>query len=191
MANPIQTSKINLNLPQTPEDVPANLFGAFFRVYNAIQSLAAAVSKFAGVDPEPSQYWPQLTVDDSVFAGNMNRWYVQCAEAITYGAVVSAVFGATLQVRNANATDNTRPAHGICNTVGGGSVGGYIEVLVGTGMVAGIGGMTPGTRYFLSTANGIITNAAPVAAGNIEQVVGLALASNRLLMNLNFAWVQH
>lgn len=192
MTQPIQSSKININLSQTPEDVPKELFNPFFRVYNAIQSLAAALSKYAGVDQEPTDYWGQLTVDDSIFAGNMNRWYVKANENIGYGSVVSAIFTAgTLQVRNANATDNTRPACGICNTVGGVIAGNFCEVLLGTGMSAGIAGMTPGTRYFLSTTNGLITNVAPVAAGNIEQVVGLALAANRILMNLNFAWVQH
>ncbi len=188
----IQSSKINLGLPQIPEGVPPELFSQFLLLYNATRNLANALSLYGGVDAQPSDFWSQLTVDDTIFDGNLNRWYVKANEAVSFGEVVSPILsGAELQVRLANATNNTRWACGIVNTVGITPIGSFCEVIVGRGMVTGISGMVAGSRYWLSTTNGAIANTPAVAAGNIEQYAGFALASNRLLFDLSGNFIQH
>lgn len=185
-------SKVNSGLPQLPEGVPPELYAHFVSLYNAIHNLERMISQYAGVDQSDSSIWNQLTIDDTIFAGNLNRWYVRANEAVSFGQVVSPILvGAELQVRKANATDNTKPAIGIVNSVNPVAAGDFCEVIIANGLISGISGLTAGTRYFLSTSNGLITNVAPVAAGNIEQVVGFALASNRLYMKLDWGWVQH
>jgi hypothetical protein len=192
VADLLNSSKIQTGLPQLPEGWPKELYSAAFTLYAAHHNLEVALSKYAGVDPQPSQYWSELTVDDTIYDGNMNRWYTQATEVISYGAIVSPIdSGGKTKVRNANATNNTRFACGICNTVGGAGAGDYCEVIGLRGIVSGITGMTRGTIYFLSTTNGLITNAEPVAAGNIGQVIGFAIATNRLWLNINLQFVQH
>jgi len=186
-------SKIQTGLPQFPEGVPKELFSQFFNIYTAIQNLARQLSTYAGVDQQDTSVWNQVTIDDTILVGGMQRWYVIQYEALTFGQVVSPILDAgTLKVRKANATNNTKPACGIVissNHIS--AIGAYCEVGIGIGLVTGISGMVAGTRYFLSTTDGLVSNTAPVAAGNIEQVVGWAMASNRLFMNLNMAWIQH
>jgi hypothetical protein len=192
VADLTNNSKVITGLPQFPEGWPKELSGAAFSVYSAIHNLETLLSKYAGVDPQPSQYWSQLALTDTIYDGNLGRWYVKANENLAYGALVSPfLVGAELQVRNANATDNTRWACGICNVPTGVLAGDYLEVIGLRGLVQGVGGLTKGTRYFLSTVNGLVTNAEPVAAGNIGQVVGFALAADRLWMDINLQFIQH
>lgn len=186
-------SKINVGLSQFPEGVPKELFGHFFTIYNAIRNLANQLSLYAGVDGQTIDTWGQLSLDDTIFHGNLARWYPIQYEALGFGDCVSAILDVgEVKVRKANATDNTKPACGFVTSTDHVSIAGArCEVMVGTGYITGVGGMIAGIRYFLSTTDGLIQNTAPVAGGNIEQVMGLALASNRLFMNLNFDWKQH
>lgn len=187
----IRSSKISTGLPQTPEGVPPELFAHFLQVYQAFGNLADALSQYAGVDSPPTDWWSQLTFDDTFYDGNMNRLIVKCNEAIAFGQLVSPIFIAgELQVRLANASTNARWACGFCITAGAHAIGERIEIKT-RGYIDGIIGMAPSARYFLSTVNGAIQAGAPVAAGNIEQVVGWAVASNRLISNLDTFWIQH
>jgi hypothetical protein len=187
----VNSSRINIGLPQLPDNVPSEFFGHFQPVYTAIHNLAKQLSQYAGVDEYPSDWWNQLTVDDTIYVGGTARWYTKAYEDLSVGHCVSPIIDAgSLKVRKANATNNTKPACGFVTAIGTGAAGTEVEVMVGQGLILGVAGMTPGNRYFLSTSDGLITGVAPAAAGNIRQVVGLALASNRLLMNLNFDWTQ-
>ncbi len=122
----------------------------------------------------------------------MGRLYAKASENIAFGAVISIyVSGGVLRVRNANATDNSRPGLGWCSTSGGIASGAFGEVIIGPSLCTAISGMTIGTRYFLDTTNGQVVNAEPVAAGNIGQALGIAIAANRLYMLPSLQWVQH
>jgi hypothetical protein len=186
-------SKLQTGLPQFPSGVPDALYNQFFSIYQAISNLARQVSEFTGIDAEDQEVWNQLTVDQTVWQINPGRLYVIQNEAMAFGECASLILvGAEVQVRKANATDNTRPAYGFISSINhASSVGSFCEVTLGIGMITGVGGLAAPQRYFLSTTSGVITNGAPVAAGNIEQVVGFALAGNRLLMNITMNWIQH
>lgn len=194
MAAPFN-SRIITGLSQFPENVPKELVGSFMSVYSAIHNLERLLSIYAGVDPEPEDVWGQLTPDDSLFAGNLNRWYVKANENLIFGQVVSPIVsGGELQVRLANATNNTRWACGIVTAptdAAGVLAGEFCEVMVGSALITGISGLVAGTRYWLNTVNGQVAAAAAVAAGNIEQYVGWALSSTRLLMSINGNYIQH
>lgn len=186
-------SLIQTGLALTPESAPPELYNEFYKVYTAIHNLERFLSQYAGVDEWATASWTQISIDQTIYDGNLNRWYAKQFEPLSFGQAVAVVVDAgELKVRKANATNNTKPCVGFVSsndhTIAAGQ---FCEVTVGTGLIKGITGMVPGSRYFLSTVDATITNVAPVAAGNIEQVVGLALASNRLLMKLDFAWIQH
>lgn len=187
----VSGSRIVTGLPQFPEGVPPELFNHFFAIHSAIGNLQRALSQFAGVDAQPDADWPQVTTDDTIHDGNLNRWYVKANEALVFGQAVSPFVSAgELQVRLANATNNTRWCCGFVTSPGNFAIGEFVEVKT-KGLITGIAGMTAAVRYWLSTVNGQITNVEPVAAGNIGQVVGFALASNRLLANTDFHFNQH
>jgi hypothetical protein len=190
---PVNSSKINLGLPQLPEGVPEQLFQHFYQVYTAFQNLTRYLSQYAGVDEWDSSLWSQLGIDETIFPGTLGRWYVKQNEALTYGQAVSPIVsGAELQVRLANATNNTRWCCGIVSSQDHVSaIGEYCEVSVGVARLEGLAGMTAGQRYWLSTVNGTLANAPAVAAGNIEQLIGWALSPTRLLMNVSGYFVQH
>lgn len=188
----VNSSKIQTGLPQFPDGIPSELQPAFIQIYNAIQNLSKAVSLYAGVDQQPSDWWSQLTLDDSLFAQNMNRVYLKCNEAIPYGGMVSPILvGTELQMRLANATNNTRFAVGMCSTENGKAAGEFAEFMMGYGLVTGIIGMTTGARYWLNTVNGQIVAAPAVGAGNIEQYIGWAMSPSRLFMSISGNFIQH
>lgn len=187
----IQGSLITTGLPQTPEGVPPELFASFLQVYQAIGNLQQALSTFAGVDSQPTDWWSQLGLDDTFFDGNMNRIIAPAFETIGFGQAVSPILDAgVIKWRLANATNNTRWCAGFSITPATVLAGSYLEVKT-RGKISGIAGMIAGSRYWLSTVAGSVQNAPPVAAGNIEQVVGWAYASNRLISNLDSFYVQH
>lgn len=187
----VKSSLVNTGLPQTPEGVPPELFAHFLQVYQAIGNLQDAISTYAGVDSFPTDWWSQLRVDDTFFDGNMNRLILTANENINFGQAVSPILvGSDLQVRLANATNNTRWACGFSITPGTILAGAKIEIKT-RGRLDGIAGMVAGGRYWISTVAGSVQNTPPVAAGNIEQVAGWAVAPNRLLCNLDSFFLQH
>ena len=68
--------------------------------------------------------------------------------------------------------------------------GDYGEVTLMQGLSQAHSGLTIGSRYYLSTTPGALTTTAPVAVGNIEQFVGIALSDNLLYFNSG-TWIQH
>jgi hypothetical protein len=117
------------------------------------------------------------------------RIFLPCSEAITYGQLVNTFDdGGVFSVRLADATDDTKPCHGVCNTVGTSTIGDTLEIVMPNAYVKSIGGLSPGTIYYLSTTPGIGTNVAPSGSGNIVQAIGLALETDGMLFNPAFAW---
>lgn len=185
-------SPFSLGIGELPAVSDPRLFEQLVPIYNALQRLQRAMTDFAGIDQQPPEFWNQLAPDNTLFPQNAHRLYVPASEAISFGALVNLYNNAgALNARNANATNNTRPCYGYLSEAGGtAGAGAYTEVIVISGLIA-TSGLTPGTRYFLATSNGQITSAAPVAAGNVEQVVGIALGADHFLFQPSLQWVQH
>lgn len=185
-------SPITLLIGQFPEVEDPRLFTGLLPLYTAINQIQAGLTQYCGIAQQVHDIWGQLPASRTVFPENHHRLYVPASEAIGYGSMVNLYNNAgTLNARNANATDNTKPCHGYCNEAGGNAgAGAFTEVIVLSGMII-TSGLTPGTRYFLSTTNGLITATAPVAAGNISQVIGFALSATELLFDTSLQWVQH
>lgn len=185
-------SPITLLLGQFPEIEDPRLFAGLLPVYTAINQLQAGISQYCGIGQYPSDQWNQLSASRTVYPQNHHRLYVPASEAISYGNMVNLYNNAgALNARNANATNNTKPCYGFCNQLGGtAGAGAFTEVIVLTGLIV-TSGLTPGTRFFLSTTNGLVTATAPVAAGNIAQVLGIALSATEFLFDASLQWVQH
>jgi hypothetical protein len=99
---------------------------------------------------------------------------------LTAGDMVNIVTsGGVSKAQRANATDASRPADGF---VAAAHVAGSIAAVFAlTGLHLNVSGLTPGTTYFLATADGAITATAPSGSGNLVQVVGKALSATALM----------
>jgi len=187
------SSPVNFFIPQKiPDQVPDELKPVFSQLYNSMQQIILALINNCGIGPQIASDWPQLNgLPATVLQNNMGRFYAQAVEDIPFGAAINLVDSGAgiVNLRNANATNNTRSCHGFCSTSAGIPNGAIGEVILGSG-TASIGGLTPGTNYWLSTSNGQIVNGRPVAAGNIEQYVGVALTTNILYFNVS-GYIQH
>lgn len=146
---------------------------------------------YCGIGSQNFSNWSLLAGNPkTLLAGNLNRLYVIASETIIQGAAISLFNnGGALNVRNANATNNTRICDGFCSSPGGIIAGSPGEIILNSG-VAFIGGLTIGARYWLSTTAGLIIAVPPVAAGNIEQYLGIAISATALSFNLS-NWFQH
>lgn len=183
-----------LGLPdRSPTDIDPKLQQYFQEIYNAFQQLQLALHNILGVGQQLQQLWSNLNYSQTLHTFSSGRLYLQASEFIQYGSSVN-IFDSgagVMKFRNANATDNTKPSHGMCTTLAGIPAAGYGEVITQMGLLTGVTGLTKGVRYFLSTTNGLVTAAEPVAAGNIGQAVGWAIDTSALLFNIGFAYVQH
>lgn len=185
-------SRINLRIGQSsPDGTPPELKPIFDEVYNAFSQLVQTLDTYCGVTGKAPLTYSVQDFRSTILSANLNRFYAQATENIVYGGLVS-VDGTTAAeklVRNANATDATRPCIGYCNTPGGVTVGSWGEFILRSGLCP-IAGLTIGQQIWLGTTNGLATNVRPVAAGNIEQFVGIALATDILFFNCA-GYVQH
>lgn len=186
-------SPVNFYTPQQPPDgIPENLKPAFRQVYNSMQQVILAMINNCGIGPQLTSDWPQLDgLPSTILAANMGRFYARATENILFGQIVSlADDGAgNISCRLANATDGTKPGHGYCSAPNGILLGDVGEVILGHG-INSVGGLTVGSNYWLSTTSGLITATPPVAAGNIEQYIGVAIGATSLYVNMS-GWVRH
>lgn len=192
-------SSVRFNLPfnfgisdTASGSIPPELRGPFNELYNAIQQVQYVFHGYLGIGQRLQEDWDNLSYLQTMHLASPTRLYVEATEAINYGYAVSLVdSGGAVKVRNANATNNTRPCHGFCTTEGGIALGAFGEIVMFSGVLTNLVGLTRAARYFLSTVNGLITTVAPVAAGNIEQPVAIAMATDALVFNVGLDWIQH
>lgn len=175
-----------------PADVPANMRGLLSSLYNTIQQILNAFVLFCGIGPQPRSIWNTLNSSSStVFAQNMQRFYVRAYESILPGAIVNLFIDPTdsqLKVRAATASDPTAQADGFCNVVGGIQIGIVGEIILMNG-ICSYPGVSRGFRYWLSTASGQVTGSPVVTAGDLLQYIGIALEDGKLYCSIGPASV--
>lgn len=191
-ANFQYNSPVDFQLPvSAPDGLPVLTKSAFDSTYNTLQQIISVLVNYCGIDQQLGSQWNILSGDSrTLLSHNMGRLYVQASENLAFGAAINLhnVAGA-LRVRNANATNNTKPCDGFCSTIGGITSGSVGEVILHSGVII-IAGLTVASRYYLSLVNGLITAVAPVAAGNIEQYLGIAIDTTHLFFSTHY-WIQH
>lgn len=185
---------INLRLATSAPDlgnVPPQVIAAFDEVYLVLNNLASAFVTLTGAGPINRSEWELRKNDPStLLATNTHRLYVQADEVLAYGEIVSFTnSGTDLRAILADATNNSRFAVGFVNNVDGAGIGDVAEIIVGQGLLPS-SGLTPGDPYYLSTTPGFMAAAPAVAAGNIEQFLGVAASPNALFFNCGY-WIQH
>lgn len=182
------SSPVNFYIPQSvPPGLNEQTAEAIAPIYNALQQVIFTFINYCGIGPQNPSIWDQIATSASagvtVMHGNLGRFYVIASENIAFGAMISLFKnGAVINVRNANATDNTRICDGVCSTPGGITANSAGEVFIGP-CTASINGLVVGSRYYLSTADGLVTVNPPIVPGNMWQFLGVALDATTLAVN--------
>lgn len=173
----------NLVIPYVvPSNIPPELLPLFKPIYNAFGNLVQALINYCGISPRsPTQILSSNGDVSAILANNVHRFYIQSSETIQPGAAINLWPNiGLLWARNANATDGTKQCDGFCNQTGGIPNGTVGEVILNDGVNNNVSGLTTGTRYYLSTSSGLYTSSPPVAAGNLQQSLGIAISPTSL-----------
>lgn len=178
---------ITTGLPQTPPGMEDKEFGKFLPIYSAMNALAQAVSIAAGNVTYGQDELSQRNQLGSLQAQNHRSVY-PLADGVTlpFGVLVNLYLngGGKICARLADATDNTKPAHGIVEESLGIASGDYGRVVLIEGYTKGITGTTFGQYYYLGIT-GLAQAGRPVAAGSIVQPVGFGLGSAGFYLHIS------
>jgi len=147
--------KTQLGLAETPETTDPELFREMVKIYGALKSLALAIDTYTGS--------PIFTVEatENIAASGLINIY--------------DVAGVT-KIRNANATDHTKPCMGFAPAAIASGASGNI-VLRG---FLSLSGVVAGYVYYLHTVDGQAVHPKPAGVGNLQQVIGWGLDSTTI-----------
>lgn len=181
-------SPVRLAIGTTPADAPKEQQAALQPVYSSLHSLVAALRTYAGAGNWPNK---PLNPWETHSDGRSCRLFVAAGEVgITRGSVICLVNKDANSVMavlaSATSAAGRRPNGVVVDANADIAVGQSIEVQLLHGLVGVIGNLTPGTVYYQSTTNGIITPTAPSGTGIVAYVVGKALTPNTLLLDMQF-----
>lgn len=180
------------NCPPVEDAVP-KVKSVLDTIFQTLLQYKAIFVRYCGVTSMPVAMWEQLAGSPSTLvAGNLTRFYTIASEAIPYGAMVNLFLNAgQLEARKASATVAGKECDGYCSTPSGAPVGEVSEFILRRGLVTLTGPLTVGQRYWLSaTVPGGIQTTKPVAAGNVEQYLGMAITTTSFYLDSN-SWIQH
>lgn len=189
------SSAVNFRLPlQVPTEIDPKIKEAISPLYAALQQVFQAFVNNCGTDQQDQASWASLASQEpasTLLSGNLRRLYVVASENIAFGAMINLFSNAgVLNARNANSTNATKTADGFCTTSGGIVAGAVGEVQLSTG-VCSINGLTIGQNYWLSATNGLVQAGPDTTAGHIEQLIGKAITTTQLYVNIAPSWIQH
>ncbi len=186
MADPVPF--FNIGLPQLPTNVDPKIEPDLRDLYNALRNLSRLIGQYGGFETPSDAY---QTSEQAAYTSGVakQRVYAIADETVGYGAALHLydVLG-VLHARFANATDDTRPCSGLCNSAGTATVGETVEAVLPGNSVTSISGLTPGSRYYLHTVDGAISSGAPAVPGNIREVLGFALNEQCFFFFPNLDW---
>jgi hypothetical protein len=181
----------NFNIPVKPlvdissikNPTGADIQKAITPIYTMLNSIVQNLVLSAGIAPRQATLLPLSNNDTTaILANNIHRFYTTATENIAYGAPISFINSSgTLEVRNACAADNTRPAHGFCSQHLGIATGIVGEVIICEGVVQNLSGITDGSIYYLDAASlGNYTLTAPSGGTKVVQPIAYGLTSTAL-----------
>lgn len=175
------SSPIDIGLPDSPVDLPDQLFEQFQQVYNAIRILHQAVGQFTGAQTSDTTNFLAASqlFKDTLQVGRMAALQVICSDAggLPSGSMINLfdVGGNVLRARRAQGNAMVTRAHGYVDQSF--NNGDLCAIYLWAGYLPGIG-FTAGTTYYLSPSSpGALTSVKPVTPGMIQQEVGVGLGA--------------
>ena len=183
--------RISTGLPQLPTTGDEKAFQLVSPLYMALNSLSKAVSQNSGQVDFNQAELSQRNQLGSVITQNHRKLYALAPSALDYGKIVTLYLDSgKIAAQYADATNNTKPAHGIVNNTAGIAAGQYGEIMLIEGFSAGISGTTLGLTYYLSTG-GLVSTTRPAAAGSIIQACGIGLGSAGFYLHISSLFLQN
>jgi hypothetical protein len=175
---------ISSGLPDLPSGLTDKDAALVTPLYRAINNLAQQVSVLTGNVQYTQSDMGNIDQLTGLIDSRENRIYPKALEAIAYGDLVTlSVDAGKLSMRKADASVLNKPAHGICDTVGGVAVNSYGRVIFMRGKTAAVSGTSIGTVYYLSTA-GAMQAARPVLPTVTTQAVAYGLGSAGIYLSI-------
>lgn len=188
------SSPVDFRIGQTPPGV-ANFNeaqNAVADIYASLQQMIHTFIDIGGIGPQPAALWEALNGSTrGLTEGNTRRLICRASQTLLFGNIISLHIGSDgkIQSRLAAATSATLVADGFCSQPGG-IIGGQLgEVILGAGVVL-LNGIVVGQRYWLAPTPGLIIDAPPVAAGQVEQYLGIGIDTTHLWFQCGM-WLQH
>ncbi len=156
----------------------------FLTIVNNVRTLVTAISASVGVGDANKIVATNASgvIDSTLLPPGVgaNTKLIEASEALTAGDYVNIHNSSGAKVRKADATDNTKPAHGfVLNNVSSAAMATVYFDTINSART----GLTPGTMYVLSkTVPGGVTalGAFVEAAGNIVQQLGIAISATEI-----------
>ena len=182
---------IQTGLPSLPAGLPDKEHKLLSPIYLALNALARKISSATGLTSYSESELSEINQIETLLVGQVTRIFLKATETIAFGKMCNIhLDGGKLSARLADSTDNTKPAHAVCNTAAGLSAGEFGEFILGTGYTSGITGTGVGTIYYLGTS-GDSQSARPAAAGSIIQAVGIGLGSAGFYTQISNLFIQN
>lgn len=188
-------SVVNLNVPATAPDGFKNpeVRAAVELFLNGLNNLLREFETYTGATQKDVTLWSSLKPTDTLIRHQAGRLYVIAGENLSVGDFINLYNdGGVLKVRKSNGTAGTiRPAHGYCSTSGGILTGNIGEVILAQGELA-VTGLLPGQPIYLSTVAGLATVTPLTGVGQLEQFLGIGVATNLAYINIAMGqYIQH
>lgn len=163
---------LNLGLPVSPEVDNPELYSALSTVFNAIKNLGYGLDSYTGNTPlDPADY-AGVNAYGFLQVGKTAVVFAKLTEAVTQGSMINLYNSGGLRARKAIVS--SQPCQGFAGAKG--EIGDTIPICL-FGLCTYIGGLTPGTVYYMSGTAGLITS------GATAQKLGIALGPNQLWFN--------
>lgn len=195
MAQTPTNSVVNLNVPAfAPDGFSDPQVKASVELFlNGFNNFLRSFEQYVGATQKDVTLWPTLLPSDTLLRHQAGRLYGIANETLAAGDFINLVNNAgVLNFRKANGTSGTvRPAHGYCSTTGGILIGAVGEVILSQGILS-VAGIVPGQPIYLSTVAGLATTVALTGAGQLEQFLGIGVATNLAYINIAMGqYIQH
>lgn len=186
------SSRIQSGLPALPNALPDKEAGLVKPIYVSLKNITEKISEATGQTDLSQDELANLAQTSTLLTQNHTRLFAKAVgSTLAFGKIVNLYLsGGKIAAQYADATDNTKPAHGIVNEPLGIPDGTFGEILLFTGHTIGIGGTALGTIYYLST-NGAVQAARPAAVGSIIQACGVGLGTAGFYLNISSLFIQN
>lgn len=188
-------SLINLFLPAAaPESFQdPQVKAAVDLMLTGFNNILRGLEQYTGATQKDVTLWNSLVPGDTIISGQHRRLYGIANEALAFGDFINLVnVAGVLQFRKSNgAAGVVKPAHGFCITIGGIAIGNFGEVTLKSGLLA-VTGLLPGQAIYQSATPGLAGTVALVGAGQLEQFIGIGVASNLAYIDISMgSYIQH
>lgn len=177
--------RLRTELPPTPLGLPDKEAALVRPLYLAFHALTKSLSREIGAVQYSDAELAELNQLTGLLFPYPRTIYPLAPSALAYGKVVNLYVSAgKIAARYADATDSTKPAHGVVDSPDGIAAGSYGKVILMEGLCQGITGSSLGQYYWLGT-NGDIQAVPPSVSGSLRQGIGFGFNAGGFYLNIS------